>query len=324
MNQPKVTVMMAVYNPNEEYFRKQLISINNQTYSNLELIICVDSGDQSSLEFIRSFVETYISNFKFTILNNTKNLGSNKTFERLTLEATGDYISYSDQDDIWEKDKIQKLVFSIIEDDGVLAYSDLSLIDENDNLINTSFKKSNFRMKHVLGKDCFFRFLRRNSVTGCTMLIKSEIAKASIPFPDKELYPHDHWLAICSATEGKIVYVNEALVKYRIHSDNQIGNKRFIGINNLEEYYKERIIVQNMRLNYILNSLELNCEQLNSLGIEKEFLNCRSAVLKDINIRNLYKLGEFAKYDLVLICFEITISIIPEKYTKKFFHKLKR
>ena len=42
MNNKQVDILLAVYNPNEEYLIKQLISLNNQTYPNLKLYIFDD------------------------------------------------------------------------------------------------------------------------------------------------------------------------------------------------------------------------------------------------------------------------------------------
>ena len=42
MNNKQVDILLSVYNPNEDYLIKQLISINNQTYPNLKLIIFDD------------------------------------------------------------------------------------------------------------------------------------------------------------------------------------------------------------------------------------------------------------------------------------------
>ena len=42
MNNKQVDILLSVYNPNEEYLIKQLISLNNQTYPNLKLYIFDD------------------------------------------------------------------------------------------------------------------------------------------------------------------------------------------------------------------------------------------------------------------------------------------
>lgn len=52
MNNKQVDILLAVYNPNEEYLIKQLISLNNQTYPNLKLYIFDDCIKKGVFRFI--------------------------------------------------------------------------------------------------------------------------------------------------------------------------------------------------------------------------------------------------------------------------------
>lgn len=324
MIQPKVSIVLATYKPNAEYLYKQLNSIENQTYKNIELLICDDSGSTEENFRVSNIVESCMNKVSYKIFYNEVNKGSNKSFERLTIESTGDLISYCDQDDIWEIDKIERLVKVLIKNDSSLVYSDLAIINSIDVKLKSSFKKMNFRLKHVEGVDCFFRLIRRNSVTGCTMLIKSEIAKNACPFPNQRVYPHDHWLSISSSVKGSISYIKKPLVKYRIHGSNQIGNKRFINIGNLEEYYKERIFRQLERYNFIEENVKLN--QKNRLDINKErtMVMSRSDFFQKPNIPNLFKLLKYIKYDFILITFEIIIFVVPREFGRRILKSLSK
>ena len=87
MSKPKVFVLIAVYNPNLNWLREQLTSINNQTYDNIKLLVCDDCSlaiDESQLNMI---IKQNITRFPYKLIRNATNQGSNKTFERLTLEA---------------------------------------------------------------------------------------------------------------------------------------------------------------------------------------------------------------------------------------------
>jgi glycosyltransferase involved in cell wall biosynthesis len=323
MGIPKVSILLATYYPNEKFLYKQLISISQQTYPNLELLVCDDSGDKNQHEIITNILKRTIGSVPYRILKNNRNLGSNKTFEKLTLEATGEYISYCDQDDIWEIDKIEKLVNEMKENDSSLIYSDLSIIDAKDDLIKSSFKKMNFRLKHINGDSCFFRLVRRNSVTGCTVLIKADIAKNACPFPESKLYPHDHWLSIFSSVNGRIGYVNEPLVKYRIHGSNQIGNKRFINIKSIREYVNERIIMQSERYRIVENRIILNELNSSELLKEKSMLNARRDFYQNKSLLSFFRMLGYLKNDPVLIIFEIILFILPGSYSSRIIQYLK-
>ena len=65
MNNKQVDILLAVYNPNEEYLIKQLISLNNQTYPNLKLYIFDDCiKKRCNLDLF----EKYITNFSYEVL----------------------------------------------------------------------------------------------------------------------------------------------------------------------------------------------------------------------------------------------------------------
>ena len=115
---PLVSILLAAYKPNYDWFKEQLISLNNQTYDNIELIIYDDCPDEPISE---EFVSKYITNFNYKIIRGKINKGSNKAFEELTKIAEGIYFAYCDQDDIWEADKIELLINKIEKDKSVLV-----------------------------------------------------------------------------------------------------------------------------------------------------------------------------------------------------------
>src|SRR5690606_11082718 len=111
--------VMAIYNPNMQWLEQQLYSLNEQSYENIQLLIIDDCSTEIKYDDICACIKKCISNFPYNICRNEKNIGSNKTFEKLTRMAEGKYIAYCDQDDIWCKDKLSILV-SLIESNGAL------------------------------------------------------------------------------------------------------------------------------------------------------------------------------------------------------------
>ena len=99
IDKPLVSILLAVYKPNETWFIEQLISLNEQTYDNIELLVYDDCPDFPVNEDI---IKKYITKFSYTLIRGIENEGSNKAFEELTKEAKGELFAYCDQDDIWE------------------------------------------------------------------------------------------------------------------------------------------------------------------------------------------------------------------------------
>lgn len=243
-DKPLVSIVMAVYKPNMDWFRQQLKSLNDQTYPNLELLICDDCPEFPVDEKIFSEL---ITNFSFKIFRNEKNWGSSKVFEKLTEIAGGKYISYCDQDDIWFPEKISECYKTLIETKALLVCSDMMIIDSGGNKIAGSITDIRKTHKFYSGDNMFEYLLAKNFVTGCTMLVLAEIAKQAVPFVENMV--HDHWIALCAANKGRIETVKKPLLYYRVHGGNQTDFLK--NSDNKSDYINERIIKYFLRMSEI-------------------------------------------------------------------------
>lgn len=95
MNTPKLSVLMPVYNTNEEYLREAIDSVLHQTYTDFELIICDDCSTNNAIDVIQSYSDTRIH-----VIKNENNLGISATRNKLAQCAKGEYIALADSDDI--------------------------------------------------------------------------------------------------------------------------------------------------------------------------------------------------------------------------------
>lgn len=116
-------------------------------------------------------MESCILKIPYCLERNSENLGSNRTFEKLTLAAKGRYIAYCDQDDIWLPEKLSSLEKQLVEDEAVLICSDVFVIDGRGEKVAASITKLRRRHKFLEGSNLTDSLLFRNFVMGCTMLI---------------------------------------------------------------------------------------------------------------------------------------------------------
>ena len=107
MNNKQVDILLSVYNPNEEYLIKQLISLNNQTYPNLKLYIFDDCiKKRCNLDLF----EKYITNFSYEVLPYCEeNLNYMGAFEKLVQRSDGEYIAFCDSDDTMKAEMLETL-----------------------------------------------------------------------------------------------------------------------------------------------------------------------------------------------------------------------
>lgn len=320
-----VDILLATYRPNLVYFKKLLESLNNQTYPYVNVIIRDDSGSDSDFQLVERELSEHLR-VSYQVYRNTKNIGSNKTFELLTADASADFIAFCDQDDIWEDRKIEILMEKVKNDQSEFVYSDLSVIDKDDRVISTSLKEIVGRLNHVEGAKCYEYFIRRNSVTGCTLLIKTTLARNCLPFPDYHVFVHDHWMALYASINGVISYVKLPLVKYRIHGNNQIGASVLANIEEKKDYINiklkgeiDRIELLKSRKLYLMND-EIEYQMMRY----EKFTETRINYLKRFSLIRLWRMFKIFNFDTKLICFEIILGMTPSKFSSYIIQKIKQ
>jgi glycosyltransferase involved in cell wall biosynthesis len=177
----RISVCITSYNGGA-YLEKQLSSIIKQISNNDEIIISDDGSTDNTIEIIKGFNDPRIKLF-----NNYKGNNLIDNFENALTKASGEYIFLSDQDDIWETDKIDIMLGYLQQHD--LVVSDCSIIDLNDNIIQDSFFKLRNSGKGIL------KNIKKNSYMGCCMAFNRFVLEKALPLP-KKMPMHDWWIGI--------------------------------------------------------------------------------------------------------------------------------
>ena len=94
--QPDITVVMAVHNEERALLEESIDSILNQTYSNLELIICDDASDKETADVIK---EISGRDNRIEVITNIENRFVGATRNRGIKAAKGKYVAIMDADD---------------------------------------------------------------------------------------------------------------------------------------------------------------------------------------------------------------------------------
>jgi len=203
-----ISVCIPTFN-GEKYLNKQLDSILPQLEPEDEIIISDDSSSDNTLSIIKSYKDERI---KLLMNNDFKSPAFN--LENALINAQGDYIFLSDQDDIWMPDKVEICLEKIKGYD--LLVSDCVLIDENDTQIADSF----FAINN--SKQGFIRNFIKNSYLGCCIVFNRGVLNYVLPFP-KGIAMHDIWIGLNTEIIGKPRFISEKLIKYRRHGENITG-----------------------------------------------------------------------------------------------------
>lgn len=221
-----ISVAMTTYN-GEKFLKEQMDSILNQTYKNIELVVCDDCSTDSTWTILQEYQQKDV---RIRCYKNTENLGFKKNFEKAISLCNGEFIALSDQDDIWIPEKLEVSLKNLWNEKTQSYYdivcSDAELIDEKGNSMHLRMKKDVQDIDYIPedSEKQFLYLLFKNFVQGSTVLGGSSFFKKNLPVPDFQGY-HDWWFAQKAVVSNGIKYINIPLLLYRSHSDQQTGEK---------------------------------------------------------------------------------------------------
>lgn len=235
------SIVMATYN-GEKYLSEQLESFCKQTVLPDELVISDDNSKDNTKEIILKFAKT--APFKVQFVENEQNSGVVKNFENALKYVNGDIIFFSDQDDYWLSNKIEKYL-SVFDENNEVAYifSDLIVANENLKDLGKSLyspktadlardydKVSLSAFKDIVAVKVF--------VNGATSAFRREFLDLISPIPVTSML-HDGWTAALIAACAKIMFLNEKYSLYRQHHTNVIGYRGYSFLRRLKKATKE-------------------------------------------------------------------------------------
>lgn len=216
------------------YISQQIESILGQSLLPQKIIISDDGSSDDTIEIIECIFRN--KHFKNYSIYKNDRLGVVDNFLFAIMESTSEFIFLSDQDDFWEKDKVdlfRDAFESCDKTTPLLVFSDATLIDKNNKVISNSFFSY-----QGLSPACFDddSIIYKNCVQGASCAFNREMKKLLYfslgVINKKNLYMHDWWIAILAKYYGNSIFINKPLINYRQHSKNQIGvyNKKRVFI----------------------------------------------------------------------------------------------
>lgn len=284
----KIIVLMSTYN-GEKYLKEQIESIINQKDVNVELIVRDDGSSDKTIDILDYYSKTY----SFISWYNGGNLGPAQSFLDLIKNAPdSDYYAFSDQDDVWDNDKLIIAINQLSELDSNkpnLYYSNLKIVDQNLNF----YRDSHNREMYSKNK---YSCLVENLCTGCTAVFNKkakDIVKLHLP---EYCTMHDTWIYMVCKIFGNCIYDKKPHICYRQHQDNVVGTglKKY----NIQAVKDKLLRIFNRKLqpryNNAINFYKAFEEELDAKDKEK--------ILKIINYKKSIKCRFSFLFDRELQC----------------------
>ncbi|OOZ75082.1 glycosyl transferase family 2 [Solemya velum gill symbiont] len=217
-----VAIFLCTYN-GQKYLEEQLNSIRDQSYENWKIWVSDDGSVDETKKLLEAFQET-VGHDRLQIFDGPRS-GFAANFLSLisNIDLSADYSAWSDQDDIWDKDKLGNAINWLERQPDTtpaLYCSRTRLIDENGEEIGYSplFRRP----------PSFANALVQSIAGGNTMVFNHQARSLfnHMP-PDLEIISHD-WFAyqLVTASGGRVYYDPKATLNYRQHGANLVGENR--------------------------------------------------------------------------------------------------
>ncbi len=232
---PAVSVALCTFN-GARFVAEQVRSVLAQRPAPLELVVGDDDSDDDTVAIIEREVAAARAadpavTTELIVRRHSPGLGVVGNFADAMAACRGDLIALSDQDDVWAPDKLARLV-ALFEADArlQLVHTDARLVDAAGSPLGLTLldalEATAAERAGLQGGDAFAVLLRRNLVTGATVMLRRSLVAQAAPFPPE--WVHDEWLAAIAAAqhEHALRLVPEPLIDYRQHGANEIGARR--------------------------------------------------------------------------------------------------
>ncbi|SFX69081.1 Glycosyl transferase family 2 [Thermoactinomyces sp. DSM 45891] len=233
---PLVSVLIPAYN-RPDTLQIAINSILDQTYPNIEIIVCDDSSDNRVEEMMTSYLHRFpqIHYFK-----NEENLFIGNWHKCFDL-ASGEYINYLMDDDVFHKEKIASMMFYY------LRFENISLVTSYRQTINAQGEHippiyATRRLYHedrvmdgkMLGNYALSHCLNVIGEPTTVLFRKSDLVDRYGFYQGKQyvlLNDMAAWLSLLS--KGRAVYITDALSYFRLHPNQ---NNETLGANLFSEW----------------------------------------------------------------------------------------
>lgn len=214
-----VAVIMSTYN-GDRYIEEQIMSIQNQEDIKVDIYIRDDGSKDRTIQIVKELMNQS-NNIYFS---EGSNLGVGNSFMTCLYNVPNnyDYYAFSDQDDVWMKNK---LIAAIKE----IERHEVELYCSNQLCVDSVTGREWYRYKET-PELTVYDILCHNTIAGCTMVMSNYFKRMITEKqrrPSPELLKtriHDVWIIAIAALLNSVYYDNNSYIYYRQHNNNVVGS----------------------------------------------------------------------------------------------------
>ncbi len=210
MDTIRISVAVATYN-GARYIRAQMDSILENLTPSDEIVVSDDGSTDGTLDMLKEYENGAVP---VTVLKGPGK-GIKQNINAAMEKCCGQYIFLADQDDVWTKDKVHKVMEYLGRDGCRLVNHDAQVM----NAALTEVQMPSF-FAYRGSKPGFLNNLLKNRYMGCCMAFERSLLPCVLPIPD-EIEMHDQWIGMLNdLRHGNSVFIPDKLLLYRRHDAN--------------------------------------------------------------------------------------------------------
>lgn len=215
---PLVSVIMNVRN-GSHFLREALDSVLAQTFADWELIVWDDRSTDDSAAVVSQYRDPRI---RYFLSPEDTPLGQAR--ERAIRQATGEWLAFLDQDDIWLPGKLERQM-ALTEDNVGMIYGRTVLFDARRGDLRDYDYAHEF---DPLPEGDIFTLLFRDA---CFIAMSSAVLRRSAVaeiggIPDNIQVVPDYFLYVAIARRWQARAVQEVVCRYRVHPDSMTASQQ--------------------------------------------------------------------------------------------------
>lgn len=138
MEEIKVSIIVPSYKRKKELFARAIESLLAGTYENIEIVVVDDNAKPEHAEY-RQALSNYIAELnsdKVVYIQNETNLGGSGARNEGIRVATGEYITFLDDDDRYLKNKIKNQINFMLENNLDMCFTNLIILNGDDEVVD--------------------------------------------------------------------------------------------------------------------------------------------------------------------------------------------
>ena len=242
-----VSVIIPYYKK-RNFVKECVVSVINQSYDNLEILIIYDDTNLNDYEFLQEISKL---DKRIKIINNNKRLGAGLSRNRGIEQSSGKYIAFIDADDTWAPNKLKDQISFMKKNNYQISHTSYFIINEKKKIIGQRKARDLLSINEVL-KSC--------DIGLSTVIIeKKVITKTNTKFP-KLVTKEDFvfWL--------KLLEKNYKFYAYDSNLTNWTDSKNSLSSSTIQKLFDGfKVYNSYMHFNIVKSLYYLICLSLNYL-----------------------------------------------------------